>query len=100
MAEGRDNVAGIMLRDGPCSGAWSGSSHHFEAPFPTYITVVKDRESGEVDVLDLPDDSAKLTEDVHRYRIDREAGAFHVCARGPGSAGSGWFVWAVYDPED
>jgi hypothetical protein len=86
-----------MLRDGPCSGsAWTSHQHHFEAPFPDVIQVVKDRVSGDVDVLDLADDAPQLTEDVFPYRISREQRPFHVCDRSKG-AGSGWFVWADYE---
>lgn len=96
MPEPRDNVAGIMLRGGPCAEAgWTSHQHHFRPPFPSPIEVVKDRETGKIDVLDMADDAAKLTEDVFLYRIAREEGAFHVCGRGSG-AGSGWYVWADY----
>lgn len=84
--------AGIILRGkGFERGIWSSGQIHFSPPYPDVIHVVKDRETGAVDILDEAVDKPKSTEDSFAFRLDRESLA-HVCIRDAKRGLSGWYV--------
>lgn len=84
--------AGIILRGvGFERGIWSGGQLHFVPPYPDVIHVVRDRETGAIDILDEPVDEPKPTEESFAFRLDRKS-LQHVCFRDRGRHSSGWYV--------
>ncbi len=84
--------AGIILRSaGFERGIWSGGQLHFEPPYPDVIHIVKDRETGAIEILDEAADEPKPTEDSFAFRLDRSS-LHHVCFRNSRQGLDGWYV--------
>lgn len=64
---------------------------------PIFLRVVQDF-SGNWDALDQPEDTPRLGETLHAYRLTAKPGACHICTRGPrGGRAGGFYTIASYE---
>ena len=80
----------VKFLDGPAAGV-TLSLHRA----PVLLRVVRSR-NGNWDALDQLDDEPKPSETIHVYRLASEVTNIHLCIRGKGKRGSGWYAMAEY----
>jgi hypothetical protein len=80
------------FEDGPAAGTVLSLRR---MPMPVFLRVVVNSK-GTVDALDMPDDEPTATEKMHAYRKTKFLGNAHVCIRGKGKKGSGFYEMCEY----